>query len=321
MSLSIKKVINMRNIEKLAEKKMENILLDGGYVEFETIKRIMTTVHTNGMEFLLALLDEGIIDEETIAYALCNELQLPFISLENYYISPELMQTIPKNLMVKYKFVPIERFENALNIAVGSTFTREMIKEIQEETKSTLFIYISTISSLKKVIDDNISAEEKEALTMDNILEEAAAQVTAGWESIFDVADRAVMDEIKQKAEESSDFNISGSMSSYQSGQFSGSYTKEYEDSSEHTQMTIKKLNELAQRLIEDPLDSEAVNDFVASALSIGDLEAALNQILQFAENLENADDEEGAINCYQYILDLDPDNQIAQEYLANHGL
>ena len=110
MSLSIKKVINMRNIEKLAEKKMENILLDGGYVEFETIKRIMTTVHTNGMEFLLALLDEGIIDEETIAYALCNELQLPFISLENYYISPELMQTIPKNLMVKYKFVPIERF-------------------------------------------------------------------------------------------------------------------------------------------------------------------------------------------------------------------
>ena len=51
--------------------------------------------------------------------------------------------------MVKYKFVPIERFENALNIAVGSTFTREMIKEIQEETKSTLFIYISTISSLK----------------------------------------------------------------------------------------------------------------------------------------------------------------------------
>lgn len=248
-------------------------------------------------------------------------MQLPFISLENYYISPELMQTIPKNLMVKYKFVPIERFENALNIAVGSTFTREMIKEIQEETKSTLFIYISTISSLKKVIDDNISAEEKEALTMDNILEEAAAQVTAGWESIFDVADRAVMDEIKQKAEESSDFNISGSMSSYQSGQFSGSYTKEYEDSSEHTQMTIKKLNELAQRLIEDPLDSEAVNDFVASALSIGDLEAALNQILQFAENLENADDEEGAINCYQYILDLDPDNQIAQEYLANHGL
>ena len=53
MSLSIKKVINMRNIEKLAEKKMENILLDGGYVEFETIKRIMTTVHTNGMEFFL----------------------------------------------------------------------------------------------------------------------------------------------------------------------------------------------------------------------------------------------------------------------------
>ena len=104
-------------------------------------------------------------------------------------------------------------------------------------------------------------------------------------------------------------------MSSYQSGQFSGSYTKEYEDSSEHTQMTIKKLNELAQRLIEDPLDSEAVNDFVASALSIGDLEAALNQILQFAENLENADDEEGAINCTIY-LDLDPDNQIAQEYL-----
>ncbi len=304
----------MKNLEKLAEKKLEQILVDGGYVELEKLKIAMNESTVSGKTIEALLIEKGFMDETNFAFALCTELQLPFLSLDNHPVSADLIQEIPKSLMVKYQFIPLDRFDNILCILVGGAFNLEMITEIQTETQTNLFIYIGLLSQLRKTLDEYITEEEQEAINTEVIPEDA--QVTAGWESIFDVADQAVMDELKQKAIDSglhgvSSTNVGGSSASQQ---YSGAYTKEVSGAVNAPDAQKQELVRLSQRLLEDPFDYDAVNQYVAIALSLGDKQSAINQLLLFARGLKQNQDIDGAVNCYNYILELDPNNAEAKK-------
>lgn len=308
----------MKNVEKLAEKKLDQILVDGGHVDADKVKTAMSESQTTGKPLESVLIEKGFIDESALAHALCTELQLPFLSLDNHPISADLIQEIPKSLMVKYQFIPLDRFDNLLNILVASTFSVEMITEIQTETQTNLFVYIGLLSQLKKTIDEYITVEEQEAINTEVIPEEA--QVTAGWESIFDVADQAVMDELKQKAVETglhygaSSTNVGGASSVSQSQQYSGAYTKEVSQAVNASDAQRQELARLAQRLEQDNADYDAVNQYVTIALALGDKTSAVNQLLSFANGLKNSGDAEGAVNCFKYILELDSSNLEAKK-------
>lgn len=309
----------MKNLEKLAEKKLEQILADGGYVELDKLKIAANESQVSGKTVDTILLEKGFIDESTFTHALCTELQLPFLSLENHPVSADLIQEIPKSLMVKYQFIPLDRFDNILCVLVGTTFSLEMITEIQTETQTNLFIYIGLPSQLRKTIDEYITEEEQEAINTEVIPEDA--QVTAGWESIFDVADQAVMDELKQKAIDSglhsvSSTNVGGSSASQQ---YSGAYTKEVSGSINAPDAQKQELIRLAQRLMEDPFDYDAVNQYVAISLALNDKQSAINQLLLFARGLKQNQDMDGAVNCYNYILELDPNNPEAKKGISGN--
>jgi tetratricopeptide (TPR) repeat protein len=75
-------------------------------------------------------------------------------------------------------------------------------------------------------------------------------------------------------------------------------------------------LAELAEQLTQNPYDYDAINKYVKTAVELGDTKLAVQQLSLFASGLEQVGKIEESIDCYQYILELDPDNREAKKRL-----
>lgn len=198
----------------------------------------------------------------------------------------------------------MDKLGNILTIVISNT-SHEMFEDIQNETALDIFPFIGRAREIKAILDNFITEEEQQQHHTQIV--ESTAEVTAGWESMFDFADQAVKEELKQKAEEvlQPDEEFEDFLGIDEDGE-------QYEEygSAEGEQ---EELEALTAHLEEEPFDYDAVNRFVEIAMNLGHLDLATNQLHVFASGLEQAGDQEGALNCYQYILELDPDNEEAK--------
>ena len=303
------------NIFKFAQKKPEEVLHGNAYISMEKLTAAITESSDQGKFLEQTLLDGELIKEDKLALAVCTELQLPYLDLANYNVSTDLIQEY-KSLMVKYRFVPLDKLGDVLTILIGHCLDREIVEAMQDEIPENIFVYFGFFSTIQSAIDQYIPKEEQEAVHTEIIPE--SAQVTAGWESIFDVADEAVQQELRERADYL-DTSQDGDYEEFLGLDTDLAKSGEIPNNAEQTQYFDDyqgKMEQLALYLEQNPFDYEAMNQYVELAVSMDDMESAIGQLVRFAEGLEQAGDKEGAANCYQYILELDPENSYAQQHL-----
>lgn len=85
-------------------KKLEEILHEGNLVDYDTLNDALLQSQSEGSSLEEILVANEVLSEDQIAFALASELQLPFISTENFEISEELIQEIPKKTYNKASF-------------------------------------------------------------------------------------------------------------------------------------------------------------------------------------------------------------------------
>lgn len=360
----------MKNIERLAHKKLEEILLDSGTVDRGKLEECLRKSRATGQPLEDILIHAEALTEDSLAELLANRLQLPYLSLENYDIPKELLERIPKTLMAKHKFLPIDQFDEVLSIMIGCVPSYEMLEEIHVVTQSDLFVYVGRLSEIGKTLETHQpSAAEVEIGA--TTATPRGAELTTGWESIFDIADQNVQKDLKKKGEDAGTFD-SGEESEYEDLVSGGEAPKSLEDQisqafgeeiatapksesledelgrafgenpgpadtgepaieeeEEEIASTAPKnetppagedlkaqIAELTAHLSKNPFDYDAINQYVELSLELGDNKSAVRQLTLFAWGLDQAGKEEEAVNCYEYILELDPNNREAKKRL-----
>jgi len=101
-------------------------------------------------EILIAL---RYVDESDIALALTSQYGFPYLPLESYEISPEIIEIIPENLARQYLLLPIDKFGNNLSIAMSNPLNREAIEEVESLVGINVQIFLSTASDIKNAIE------------------------------------------------------------------------------------------------------------------------------------------------------------------------
>jgi cytochrome c-type biogenesis protein CcmH/NrfG len=76
------------------------------------------------------------------------------------------------------------------------------------------------------------------------------------------------------------------------------------------------KLNDLAEKLASNRSNYDLLNQYVDLAVEMKDIKSAVRQLTLFAMHLEEEGKSTQAMDCYKYILDLDPNNQMAKRSL-----
>lgn len=98
------------------------------------------------------LVDLELAKEEDIAQALTAQYGFPYLPLSNYEIEPTVMEAVPLNVCEQYCLIPIDKIESNLTIAMSNPLNKEAIEDVEEITKCTVQIFVTTTSDIRNVL-------------------------------------------------------------------------------------------------------------------------------------------------------------------------
>jgi len=99
------------------------------------------------------LIELGYISDEKLGLALASQTDLVYVPVEKYKISKEILRLIPKDVLYKYCFVPLEKINGVLAIAMANPFDKENIKKIEVLTRYRVVCMIGAKTQIEKAIE------------------------------------------------------------------------------------------------------------------------------------------------------------------------
>ena len=111
-------------------------------------------------EIVANLPTEGeLLNEEKNARRLAETLRLPFLSLKDFRIPPELFLSIPVDLMTRYGFVPYQEEGAALAIVAADPADVTMVDELELVLKRPVRLYVGVRSEIQDVLKKSESSQ------------------------------------------------------------------------------------------------------------------------------------------------------------------
>ncbi len=129
-----------------------------------------TTEHSN-IAGITSAADEQ--NEREAARKLAERYRFPFIDLREQRIDPELIRTIPADLMFRYNFVPLESHNNVLSIAAADPGQVQMSNELPLLLGKKLSIKVAT----RRQIADLLKRTEQSQRVLEQATEAFTLQV------------------------------------------------------------------------------------------------------------------------------------------------
>jgi type IV pilus assembly protein PilB len=140
-----------------------------------------TTEHSNVIAGVTSAADEQ--QERDVARKLAERYRYAFIDLREQRIDPELIRTIPADLMFRYNFVPLECHGNVLSIAAADPGQVQMSDELPLLLGKKLSIKVATMRQIADLLkrteqSQRVLEQATEAFTLQVAKEEEEGEET-----------------------------------------------------------------------------------------------------------------------------------------------
>jgi len=135
-------------------------LVDDGLVSPDQLAVAMETKKNLGGDLGHILIRKGFVNEDQILEFLSRRLNIPFISLEEYTIDPEVVKLVPASLAQKYHFMPLFRIEDSITVAMSDPLDVFGIDEIRNAIKYRIQPVLASAQEIEKLIREHYRAAE-----------------------------------------------------------------------------------------------------------------------------------------------------------------
>lgn len=178
----------MRNFDKIARKKLGELLVDAGLITYEVVDSAITEQKRSGRLIGEILVEQGHVRELDIAVVLARQFQLPFLQLADYQFAKSIGEFIPAELCHQFGLIPLDKFGDVLIVAVSQSPSREAVEAIKSVTGCTISPFVALGSEVQRYLDDLMPYDAKAALLKRR---QAAAEKQSGstWTDVFDRGD------------------------------------------------------------------------------------------------------------------------------------
>ncbi len=141
--------INNKTLEKL---KYE--LVRDGIVEYETLEKAEELANVQNINIGQALINSGILNEETLLKFLESKLHIPYVNLEDYSPDPKCFNFITFADARRYRIIPLFKIEDVLTVAMADPLDLFAIDKIIETAECSIEPVIASEISITKKIDE-----------------------------------------------------------------------------------------------------------------------------------------------------------------------
>jgi len=143
----------MSKFHKQIDKPLGQILVERGVIDNTQLQQALEAQKHGGGLVGEVIVELGFAKEEDIAYCLSLQFGYPYLSLENYEISQDIIKIIPKNVATHYCLVPIDRIGNTLTVAMANPLNIQAIEDLEDITHCDIQIFVSTPSDIRGSIE------------------------------------------------------------------------------------------------------------------------------------------------------------------------
>ena len=116
---------------------------------------LLETVRSSNQSIDEILLERGTLTEEVIGQILADQYGLPWNALQEFRVPSSLMEAIPVELMHRYEFVPMEKEDQILTIAIAKPQDLRMIDELEHQLGYELQLVVSSKPAILEVLSNS----------------------------------------------------------------------------------------------------------------------------------------------------------------------
>ena len=94
----------------------------------------------------------GYAKEEEIAQVLTVQYGFPYLPLESYEISADVIKLIPENVAKQYNLIAVDRIGSLLTISMSNPLNIQAVEDIETLSGCKVQVFISTMSDINNAI-------------------------------------------------------------------------------------------------------------------------------------------------------------------------
>lgn len=143
----------MLPLRKITSKQLGELLIERKIISREDLNKALKIQKERGGLIGEILVELAIAKEEDIAQALTSQYGFPYLPLANYEIEPEVLKSVPENVCSQYCVIPVDIIGSSLTLAMSNPLNSQAIEDIEEITKCTVQLYVSTTTDIRQAIE------------------------------------------------------------------------------------------------------------------------------------------------------------------------
>jgi len=138
--------------QTITKKKIGEILLEAGILQQEHLDKALEKQKETGQRLGEVLVDLEFVKEEDLVIHLAVQFQVPYINLDNYEITQEILGLIPKGLAKKYSCLPMDKIGSMVSFVVSDPTNLYDLKQQESFLNCKMQFFVAMPSAVKAAL-------------------------------------------------------------------------------------------------------------------------------------------------------------------------
>ncbi len=144
----------METITNKTLEKLKYELVRDGIVSYETLEKAEELAGVQRINIGQALINSGILEEDTLLKFLENKLHIPYVNLEDYQPDEKCFKFVSFADARRYRIIPLFKIEDVLTVAMADPLDLFAIDKVIETAECSIEPVIASEASIMRKIDE-----------------------------------------------------------------------------------------------------------------------------------------------------------------------
>ncbi|HHL73589.1 MAG TPA: type II secretion system protein GspE [Bacteroidetes bacterium] len=158
---------------KKNDDKLESLLLEKGVTTPERLEQARREQQKNGGSLATILIDNGMARAEEVLTCLAEQLELPYVELNDYSIDARAIERLPKEIAWDCRVMPIFIIGNVMTVATSNPEDVAMIDRLRRATRMEIEPVISTAEEIIAALESHYGSN----VVLDNSIDEVIQEL------------------------------------------------------------------------------------------------------------------------------------------------
>ena len=144
--------ISPEELREKNDKNVADILCQQHLITKEILGNALEHQKKKGGTLIQFLLQYGYIDEKQLAQCVSTQFKVPYLPLDAYEISDDIVSAVPVDIAEKYWVMPVDRQGDSLMLVMINPLDTKAIKELEELIGLEIIPFVGVISEISAAL-------------------------------------------------------------------------------------------------------------------------------------------------------------------------